>query len=77
LRARGWETVRSPAPIADSFLPPDHCTAFKAERRRLKDGGVGWPDAHRRALLRLLALPPADERVPDSPLASDKEMWLL
>ncbi len=58
LKERGWETLRSPIPIVDSFVPPDFCSAFKPDRRRLRLGGVRWPDARHTALLRLLS-PPA------------------
>ena len=54
LKERGWETVRAPLPIVDSFLPPDFCTAFVPDHKRLQASEVQWPDAHRAALLRLL-----------------------
>lgn len=57
LRARGYDQVRAPLPIADSFLPPDHCRAFALEPRRLRAEGIRWPDARHIALLRLLAHP--------------------
>ena len=77
LKARGYEQVRAPLPIADSFLPPDFCTAFKPDRRRLRASEVRWPDARRVALLRLLALPPASETAPPEEPPSDDEQWLL
>jgi hypothetical protein len=55
LKDRGLERVRAPMRIVDSFLPPDSCRAFEPERRRLRQGGIRWPDARRAALLRLLA----------------------
>jgi hypothetical protein len=61
LRERGYDQIRAPLPIIDSFLPPDFCTSFTAERKRLQDGGIRWPDARRLALLRLL--PPAGPAV--------------
>jgi hypothetical protein len=76
LKARGWDRVRGPLPIADSFLPPDHCSAFKPDRKRLKAGEVQWPDARRVALLRILA-PPQEERAPDPDFAPDDELWLM
>ncbi len=59
LKERGYESIRAPLPIVDSFVPPDFCTAFHLDRRRLRAGGVPWPDARRVALLRVLA-PPSD-----------------
>jgi hypothetical protein len=77
LKAWGYERVRAPMPIMDSFLPPDFCTAFKPDRRRLRVGGIHWPDARRVAFLRLLALPPAPETTPPEELLSGDEQWLL
>lgn len=81
LKELGHETVRAPIPIKDSYLPPDHCTAFEPEQRRLKASEVGWPDARRAALLRLLAAP-AETSVPSvrpssKPVTSSEEQWLL
>jgi len=75
LKARGWETVRSPMAIIDSFVPPDTCTAFAPDRKRLKMGGVRWPDARRAALLRLLSPPSAAEAAGELP--KEDEQWLL
>jgi hypothetical protein len=69
--------VRAPLPIVDSFLPPDFCTAFMPDRKRLRAGGVRWPDVRRVALLRLLALSPALEMAPPESLPSDDERRLL
>jgi hypothetical protein len=77
LKARGWERIRAPRPIVDSFVPPDSCTAFKPDRNRLKAGGVRWPGARRVALLRLLAPPPVPETESPEELPSDDEQWLL
>jgi len=77
LKARGWDRVRAPRPIVDSFLPPDSCRAFKPDRKRLRAGSVPWPDARRVALLRLLAEPPAaDTETPEEGPSGD-EQWLL
>jgi hypothetical protein len=76
LRTRGWERVRGPLPIADSFLPPEHCRAFKPDRKELKAGGIRWPDARRVALLRILE-PLPEEKAPDPDVAPDEELWLL
>jgi hypothetical protein len=77
LKARGYKLIRAPLPITDSFLPPDFCATFKPDRRRLRASGIRWPDAHRVALLRLLAPPPAAETTPSEELPSDDEKWLL
>jgi hypothetical protein len=77
LKERGYDRIRAPRSIADSFLPPDSCSAFKPERRWLQAGGIRWPDARRVVLLRLLA-PPAPSAAP-APTEStqDEEQWLL
>lgn len=77
LKARGYEYIRAPLPITDSLLPPDFCTVFKPDRRRLRAGGIRWPDARRVALLRLLAPPLAPETTPHEEFPSDDEQWLL
>lgn len=76
LNERGYETVRAPMPIVDSFLPPDCCTAFHLDRRRLRAGDVRWPDARRVALLRMLVPHPASKAKPPEELA-DGAQWLL
>jgi hypothetical protein len=77
LKERGFEQVRAPIPIVDSFLPPDSCRAFTLERKRLKWSGLSWPDAHRTALLRLLVLPAAPTTSTTDPLAESADPWLL
>jgi hypothetical protein len=89
LKARGYEQVRAPLPIVDSFMPPDFCTSFAPERRLLKEGGIRWPGARRAALLRLLAPPDAHmapgrqetARQPAAPspepFPEGNEQWLL
>ncbi len=77
LKERGWETLRSPIPIVDSFVPPDFCSAFKPDRRRLRLGGVRWPDARRVALLRLLQPPATQETASPEAAPSGDEQWLL
>jgi hypothetical protein len=76
LKAQGWEQVRAPLPVVDSFVPPDCCTAFVPDRRRLRVSEVRWPDARRVALLRLLAPPPPEARPPEESPPGD-ERWLL
>lgn len=87
LRARGYEQIRAPLPIVDSFLPPNSCTAYKPAPKRLREGGIRWPDVRRTALLHLLAPSPSQEpaaaqtarphapQSPESPPAD--EQWLL
>lgn len=77
LKARGWEHIRAPLPIVDSFVPPDSCTAFSPDRKRLRAAGIRWPNPRRVALLRMLALPPARETESPEGLPSDDEQWLL
>ncbi len=76
LKERGWETVRAPLPIVDSFLPPDFCTAFMPDRKRLRASDVKWPDAHHVALLRLLA-PSSALKATSFEEPSGDEQWLL
>ena len=77
LKARGWDQVRAPLPIVDSFVPPDDCTAFTPDHKRLQAGGVRWPDARRTALLRLLAPPPVPEMESPKGLPTGDDQWLL
>ncbi len=53
LKSRGIDQIRAPIPIVDSYVPPDYCRAFKANRQRLQANGVHWPDARRVGLIRL------------------------
>ena len=73
---RGWETIRAPLPIVDSFLPPDYCTAFASHRKRVQASQVRWPDARCAALLRLLAPSPALKTTASEEPSGD-EQWLL
>jgi len=77
LAARGYEQVRAPIPIVDSFFPPDFCTAFAPDHKQLQAGGIRWPDARHAALLRLLAASPAPNMTLPRELASDDAQWLL
>ena len=76
LKARGYDQVRAPIPIVDSFVPPDSCTAFRPDRKRTQASGCRWPDARRVALLRMLASFPASKAAMADQL-SDDEKWLL
>jgi hypothetical protein len=77
LKARGYEHIHASRLIRDSFLPPDFCTAFKLDRKRLRSGGIRWPDARRAALLCLLAAPTSPETIPHEEGPSEDEQWLL
>jgi hypothetical protein len=71
LRDRGYEQITAPMPIVDSFLPPSSCRSFEPSRKRLREGGIHWPDARRMALLRLLAPPTASAAPSATGLADD------
>lgn len=77
LKAYGWECVRAPLSIVDSFVPPDFCTAFAPDRKRLRAGGIRWPDARHVALLRLLIQPAVPETGLPEELPSGDEQWLV
>ncbi len=77
LRARGYDQIRAPLQIVDSFVPPDFCRAFAPEQKRLKQSGVRWPDAQRAALLRLLELPRAPSTSTTEKLPQGDELWLV
>ena len=77
LKTRGWEHIRAPLPIVDSFVPPDSCAAFSPDRKRLRAAGIRWPNPRRVVLLRLAASPPARETEPPEGLPSGEEQWLL
>jgi hypothetical protein len=79
LKARGYRQINAPLPIVDSFVPPDFCTAFTPDRKRMKDGGVSWPNVRRVALLRMLAPSPSASPQTVSAQASPTgdEHWLL
>lgn len=76
LKARGFDQVRAPLPIVDSYMPPDLCTAFKLDRRRLQLSGIRWPDARRAALLRMLGVLAVSRAGPAQEPAQD-EQWLV
>jgi hypothetical protein len=76
LKSRGFDQVRAPLPIVDSYIPPDSCMAFKLDRRRLLASGIRWPDARRVALLRMIRVPAVSRAGPAEEPAHD-EQWLL
>jgi hypothetical protein len=77
LRDRGYERLRAPKEIQDSCLPPDHCTAFRADRKRLRSSDIHWPDARQVALLRLLGVGLDHHSGTDPHQASRLEPWLF
>ena len=76
LKARGFDQVRAPLPIIDSYMPPDFCIAFKLDRRRLQASGIRWPDAPRVALLRMLGVLAVSQAGSAEETTHD-EQWLL
>lgn len=76
LKARGFDQVRAPLPIVDSYMPPDLCTAFKLDRRRLQASGIRWPDARHVALLHMLGVLAVSRTGPAEEPAHD-EQWLV
>ncbi|MGD8596116.1 MAG: hypothetical protein PVJ26_03770 [Anaerolineae bacterium] len=72
LRQRGYDQIRAPAAIMDSYLPLDSCRAFEVDRRRLRANRIAWPNARYQALLSILR-PPLVVETP----AHDEEQWLL
>jgi hypothetical protein len=77
LKARGYDQLRAPRPIVDSFVPLDGCTAFAPDRKRLQSSGIRWPDAHRTALLRLAIPRSISEAESSQDLPSEEDQWLL
>lgn len=75
LKNRGYEQIRAPLQIPDSYLPPEHCTAYAPDRKKLGESGIHWPDNRRTALLRLLD-PPVVTVPPAGSLLSGDERWL-
>lgn len=80
VRRFGWALLGGIAPaqlrIPDSYLPPDHCTAYAPDHKRLGASGICWPDDRRAVLLRLLD-PPVVARPLVERLDSGSERWLL
>jgi hypothetical protein len=77
MKVRGYDRLRAPRPIADSFVPPDSCRAFQADRQRLAASESDWPDARRRALLRLLSPAAPQAATPAQSKRDTEEQWLL
>jgi len=76
LKVHGYDQLRAPQPVIDSFVPLEGCNAFAPDRKRLQAGSIRWPDARRAALLSLLALP-APVATPSEALPPEDEQWLL
>lgn len=83
LKRKGYDQIRAPLPIMDSYLPPDFCRAFRPDQRRLRVSGIRWPDARRATLLRLESASlgrsagRVDRSLPDEKLPEADEAWLL
>ncbi len=77
LKKRGIDEIRAPLPIVDSFMPPDYCRAFEPHVKRLRAGGVAWPDARRAGLLRLLARQPVRPEPEEDERPAGEDQWLL
>jgi hypothetical protein len=58
LEAMGYESLRAPKRIRDSFFPLEGCTAFALALKRLRRSEVSWLTRQRSALVRL------DRRIP-------------
>jgi hypothetical protein len=53
LEKMGYEYLSAPQRIQDSFFPPDECTSFALDLKRLRKSEVAWLTPQRRALLDL------------------------
>jgi hypothetical protein len=60
LKKRGYDQVRGPMRVVDSYLPPDTCRAFEPDPSRIRRSGIRWPGPRRAALLRLAAADPGN-----------------
>jgi hypothetical protein len=76
LKDRGYDQIRAPMQIVDSYLRPDFCRAFEADPDRLKASGIDWPGPRRRALLKLLKAGQASPPKAQDEL-SEEEQWLI
>ena len=78
LRKRGYDQLRAPALILDSYLPLDSCRAFQADRKRLGANRIAWPDARHRALLGISSSPATGQASPvEGASNNDEQPWLL
>jgi hypothetical protein len=76
LKARGYDQIRAPMQIVDSYLRPQLCRAFEPDPKRIKASGIPWPGPRRQGLLRLLEARQTGTGQ-DRPEASEEEQWLL
>ena len=76
LKARGYDQIRAPMQIVDSYLRPDFCRAFQADPGRVKASDIRWPGPRRRALLRLLEARPAGTGRSQGEL-TEEQQWLI
>ncbi len=53
LIAMGYDTLNTPKPILDSYVPLDECTRFELASERLRQNQVSWLSRERIALIRL------------------------
>ncbi|HEY64377.1 MAG TPA: hypothetical protein G4O02_07365 [Caldilineae bacterium] len=79
MRERGYTHLQAPTPITDSYIPLEHCTAFRLEPKRLRHSGMRKPGRRQLYALRLLAHLSATQSEAEAvePELSDEEQWLL
>ncbi len=53
MEALGYDVLRAPRPIADSYIPLPECTAFSLKPELLRKSNVPWINRQRVALIRL------------------------
>ncbi len=53
MEALGYDVLRAPRPIADSYIPLPECTAFALKPEQLRKSNIPWIDRRRVALIRL------------------------
>jgi hypothetical protein len=76
LKALGFSYVRDNLPIIDSYFPPDFCSAYNPDKKRIKSGDVSWPNRKVTALIRLLNEKHGGRPKP-AKAPSEEEKWLL
>ncbi|MCD6289909.1 MAG: hypothetical protein J7M34_05340 [Anaerolineae bacterium] len=79
MRERGYTHLRGPTPITDSYVPLEHCTAFRLDPKRLQHSGVRKPGRRQRLALRVLSRThPTTKASPKPEGEPDEEaQWLL
>lgn len=53
LETMGYEYLRAPKRIQGSYFPPDECTSFSLDLKRLRKSDISWLTRQRIALLHL------------------------